>query len=135
VALALRTAHPPSQNLTWTRKNARAFPRYNGPSFQEAPVLSLLVASALVVSIERVHPPDYSESSLCDLWAGARCYATQCLSDRKQRCTSESAKCRGANASTVPPPRADRVAACAKALLTSKCGEPLPAECEGVDYP
>jgi hypothetical protein len=98
-------------------------------------MLSLLVASSLVVSIEAVAPPDYSERSLCDLWAGARCYATECLRDRRQQCTSESSKCRHANSSTVPPTRADRVAACAKALLTTKCGDPLPAQCEGVEYP
>jgi hypothetical protein len=98
-------------------------------------VLSLLLSSALFVSIEAVSPPDYSERSLCDLWAGARCYATECLPDRKVRCTSESAKCRGANRSTVPPSRADRVAACAKALLTARCGDPLPSQCEGVEYP
>ena len=98
-------------------------------------MLSLLVASALAVSVQAVSPPDYSERSLCDLWAGARCYATVCMPDRKVRCTSESIKCRHARSSTVPPARADRVAPCAKALLNAKCGDPLPAACAGVEYP
>jgi hypothetical protein len=98
-------------------------------------VLSLLVASVLVVSIEAVQPPDYSERSLCDLWAGARCYVTACLPDAKQRCASDSVKCGGARSSSVPPSRADAVAACAKALLKGKCGDPPPSECQGVNYP
>jgi hypothetical protein len=99
-------------------------------------MLSLLLSFALVVSsIEAVSPPDYSERSLCDLWAGARCHATECLPDRKARCTSEAARCRGADVSSVPPSRAEQVAACARALLTAKCGDPLPVQCEGVEYP
>ena len=98
-------------------------------------MLSLLVASALAVSVQAVSPPDYSERSLCDLWAGARCDAAACLPDHKARCTSESVKCRHARSSTVAPARADRVAACAKALLNAKCGDPLPAACAGVEYP
>ena len=50
-------------------------------------MLSLIVASALVMSIEGVQPPDYSERSLCDLWAGARCHVTACLPDAKKQCT------------------------------------------------
>lgn len=98
-------------------------------------MLSLLVASAFILSVERVQPPDYSERRLCDLWAGARCYATACMPDGKERCASESAKCRHAGTATVSTERADRVAACAKALLQGRCGDPLPKECEGVDYP
>ena len=98
-------------------------------------MLSLIVASALVMSIEGVQPPDYSERSLCDLWAGARCHVTACLPDAKKQCTSDSARCRGTHSSSVPASRSDAVAACAKALLKAKCGDPLPSECEGVTFP
>lgn len=98
-------------------------------------MLSLLVASALVVSMEGVQPPDYSERSLCDLWAGARCHVTACLPDARKQCSADSAKCRGAVSTTVPPSRAEPVAACAKALLKGKCGDPPPPECKGLEYP
>lgn len=95
----------------------------------------LLVASALILSVSGVRPPNYSEKSLCDLWAGARCHATACMPDGKQRCSSESSACRGRDESTVSSERAERVAACARALLQSRCGDPAPAECSGVEGP
>lgn len=95
----------------------------------------LFAASALVLLFTGVTPPNYSDKGLCDLWAGARCYATQCLPDGKQRCTADSAQCRGRGDHTVSQERADRVAACAKALLQGRCGDPLPPECSGVDAP
>ena len=98
-------------------------------------MLSLIVASALVVSIEGVDPPEYSERSLCDLWAGARCHVTSCLPDAKKQCAADSARCRGTQSSSVPSSRSDVVAACAKALLKGKCGDPPPAECQGVTFP
>lgn len=95
----------------------------------------LFAASALVLLFTGVNPPDYSEKGLCDLWAGARCYATQCLPDGKQRCTQDSAQCRGRGDATVSADRAERVAACAKALLKGRCGDPAPEECAGVESP
>jgi hypothetical protein len=79
-----------------------------------------------------VKPDNYTEKSLCDLSAGAACHASACLKDSKERCTQASRKCRGTTRATVPKDRADRTAACAKAMLKSKCGAPSPAECEGV---
>ena len=98
-------------------------------------MLSLIVASALVVSIEGVQPPEYSERSLCDLWAGARCYVTSCLPDAKKQCATDSSRCRGTHAVSISPSRSDAVAACAKALLKGKCGDPPPTECQGVTFP
>ena len=95
----------------------------------------LLVTSTLVLSLAGVKPPHYSEKGLCDLWAGARCYATSCEKDAKLRCTSEASQCRGRTEASVPDERAERVAACARALLKSRCGDPTPAECEGVESP
>ncbi|MBX5482948.1 MAG: hypothetical protein IRZ16_14075 [Myxococcaceae bacterium] len=95
----------------------------------------LLAATALLFTVG-VHPGEYSEKSLCDLWAGARCHATACMPDGKQRCADVSAQCRGASNATVPSKdHAERVATCARALLKAHCGDPLPAECEGVDGP
>ena len=99
-------------------------------------MLSLIAASALLLSVSGATPPDYSEKSLCDLYAGARCHASSCLPDAKERCTQVSSQCRGRTRyETVPPSRAERVAACAKALLTQTCGAPTPPECNGVDAP
>ena len=74
----------------------------------------LLVTSTLVLSLAGVKPPHYSEKGLCDLWAGARCYATSCEKDAKLRCTSEASQCRGRTEASVPDERAERVAACAR---------------------
>lgn len=95
----------------------------------------LFAASALVLLFTGVNPPNYSDKGLCDLWAGARCYSTQCLPDGKQRCTADSAQCKGRGDHTVSQEHADKVAACARALLKGRCGDPLPPECSGVDTP
>lgn len=96
----------------------------------------LLVASALVLSVSGVSPPNYSEKGLCDLWAGARCHATSCMPDAKERCTQASLQCRGLDRyTTASPDRAERVSACALAMLKTRCGDPAPAECSGVDGP
>lgn len=94
----------------------------------------LFAASALILSMG-VQPPNYSEKGLCDLWAGAKCHANACKSDGKQRCTSASSACRNSSSATVSPDRAERVAACARAMLQSRCGDPEPSECSGVDAP
>lgn len=95
----------------------------------------LLVASTLVLSLAGVKPPDYSEKDLCDLWAGARCHATACMPDGQQRCVSESAQCVHSTGQAVPMDHAEKVAGCARALLKARCGDPMPAECEGVQGP
>lgn len=98
-------------------------------------LVRLFAASALILSLSGVQPPNYSEKGLCDLWAGARCHATACLPDGKKRCEAESQQCRGRGGATVSGERAERVSACAKALLKARCGDPAPAECSGVDAP
>lgn len=95
----------------------------------------MLFASALVLSLSGVQPPAYSEKGLCELWAGARCQATSCLPDGKKRCATDSAQCRGRTEQPVPDDRAQKVAACARALLQATCGAPAPAECDGIDSP
>lgn len=95
----------------------------------------MLVASALVLTMSGVQPPSYSEKGLCELWAGARCHASACLPDGKQRCAADSVQCRGKAEQPVPEERAGRVVACARALLQASCGGPSPAECAGVDAP
>jgi hypothetical protein len=42
---------------------------------------------------------------------------------------------RGKSRATVTGERARKVAACAKAMLKMKCGEPQPAECNDVTGP
>lgn len=91
--------------------------------------LSAVVASVLI-SASGAKPEEYTERSLCDLWAGAQCHATSCLEDGKQRCATVSRKCRDAGKSTVPKERADRTAACARALLAQACGAPTPEACK-----
>jgi hypothetical protein len=96
----------------------------------------LLAASALILTISGAKPPDYSEKALCDLYAGAQCHATSCLPDAKERCTAVSVQCRDRTRErTVSTDRAERVAACARALLANACGAPIPAECNGVSGP
>jgi len=91
---------------------------------------ALLLAGALISSSEGVKPPDYTERSLCELWAGAQCQQMQgCSENAKERCQAESKRCRAQPRTTVSKERADRVAECAKALLKQKCGEPLPQAC------
>jgi hypothetical protein len=93
----------------------------------------LVVTAALVASLTTVAPPDYSEKGLCDLWAGARCHATSCLPDAKQRCEADSRRCRGRGGAAVSPARAEKVAACARALLQARCGDPAATGCDELD--
>ena len=90
---------------------------------------------ALLLLVSGAKPGDYTEKNLCDLWAGAHCPATSCMKDAKERCATVSRRCRGTGRQTVSKDRADRTAACAKALLAAKCGAPQPSECENVSAP
>ncbi len=94
--------------------------------------MSLVVAGSLALTLLAAKPDNYTERSLCDLAAGATCHVTACLKDAKERCLAASKKCRGTTRATVPKERAEKTAACAKATLKVKCGEPAPAECTDV---
>ncbi len=74
-------------------------------------------------------PGEYTEKSLCDLWAGAQCHATSCQKDAKERCAEASARCRNTSARPVPKETAEKTAECAKATLQQACGAPPPAVC------
>jgi hypothetical protein len=95
----------------------------------------LLFVSALLLQVAAVQPGEYSERSLCHLWAGARCHATSCQPDAKQQCLRDSQVCSGRGAAAVEQARAERMAACARAMLNAKCGDPAPQECAGVSTP
>jgi hypothetical protein len=92
-----------------------------------------LALSVMLLSSQGTKPNEYNEKYLCDLYAGAQCYATSCQKDGKQRCEQVSKPCKAASRKTpVTKDRAERTAACAKAILQSKCGSPAPSECSGV---
>ena len=95
----------------------------------------LLVKGALLLFLAGAKPDEYTERSLCDLWAGAQCYATSCMKDAKERCMAVSKRCRDTSRQSVPKERADRTAECAKAMLRGQCGGAAPPECSGVDGP
>lgn len=97
--------------------------------------MSIAACSALILLLSSAKPEDYTERSLCDLWAGAQCYATSCLKDAKERCATVSRRCRHSSRAVVPKERAEKTAACAKALLKGKCGDPSPPECADVTGP
>lgn len=92
-------------------------------------------STALLLLVGGARPPDYTQRSLCDLWAGAHCQATSCMQDSKERCQLASRKCRQASRQVVSRDRADRAVACAKALLKGPCGGPPPSECSEVSSP
>ena len=98
-------------------------------------MLAALMLSGAMFLSQGVRPPDYSEKSLCDLWAGAQCAVASCGENAQDRCKQESKMCRGKSRSAVGGEHARRVAACAKAKLKLKCGAPTPAECDGVYGP
>ena len=91
-------------------------------------------AAAFVLSISAgTKPNTYSERWLCDLWAGAQCHATSCQKDGRARCEAVSKQCEGTSrTATVDASRAERKAACARALLKAPCGSSKPAECDGL---
>lgn len=92
-----------------------------------------LALGVMLLTAQGTKPDEYNEKWLCDLYAGAQCYATSCQKDAKERCEQVSKPCQKTSRKTpVTKDRADRTAACAKAILQSKCGAPLPSECSGV---
>lgn len=95
----------------------------------------LLAAAAafLLQSSVGTKPNTYNERWLCDLWAGAQCHATSCQKDGKERCQAVSKQCKDTSRKNpVDAQRAEKKAACAKALLLRNCGEAKPPECEGL---
>ncbi len=93
----------------------------------------LATAAAFVLSTSAgTKPNTYSERWLCDLWAGAQCQATSCQKDGKARCEAVSKQCEATSReATVDGARAERKAACARALLKQSCGASKPPECDG----
>ena len=94
----------------------------------------LATAAAFVLSISAgTKPNTYNERWLCDLWAGAQCHATSCQKDGKVRCEAVSKQCEATSrTSTVDASKAEKKAACARALLKGTCGASKPPECEGL---
>jgi hypothetical protein len=90
-------------------------------------------AAAFVLSTSAgTRPNTYSERWLCDLWAGAQCHATSCQKDGKDRCSAVSKQCKETSRRvTVDSARAEKKAACARALLKQACGSAKPPECDG----
>ncbi len=96
-------------------------------------MLFATAAAALLSLSSGTKPNTYSERWLCDLWAGAQCTAQSCKKDGRARCEAVSKQCESTSrASTVDAAKADRKAACARALLTTGCGAATPSECEGL---
>ncbi len=92
-----------------------------------------LALGMLLLTSQGTKPDEYNEKWLCDLYAGAQCHATACQKDGKARCEQASKPCQTSSRKTpVSKERAEKTAACAKAILQSKCGAPSPAECSGV---
>ncbi len=91
------------------------------------------LAAAFLLTSSATKPEQYSERWLCDLWAGAQCHASSCAKDAKDRCMAASKQCNDTSRSTaVNKERADKQAACARALLKEPCNAPKPAECDGL---
>lgn len=96
-------------------------------------MLISLAASLLLSTSSGTRPNTYSERWLCDLWAGAQCHATSCQKDGKERCQAVSKQCQETSRkSEVDAARAQKKAACARALLSQACGSPKPPECDGL---
>lgn len=90
-------------------------------------------AAIVLSSSSGVKPDTYSERWLCDLWAGAQCHASSCQKDGKARCEAVSKACNDTSKKEpVSRERAEKQAACARALLKVACGAPRPAECDGL---
>lgn len=95
-----------------------------------------MLAAALTVFVSLstgTAPNTYNERWLCDLWAGAQCHATSCEKDGKERCMAVSKQClETSKRAPVEPAKAEKRAACARALLKQACGSPKPAQCDGL---
>ena len=97
---------------------------------------ALLVSGTVMLSTaQSTAPGTYNEKWLCDLWAGAQCYQTSCQKDAKAQCETVSRRCRGRTHAAVSQDRAEKTAACAKAMLQAACGAPTPSECSGISPP
>jgi hypothetical protein len=96
----------------------------------------MLIALAATIALSTssgTRPNTYSERWLCDLWAGAQCHATSCQKDGKDRCMAVSKQCQETSRRVeVDAARAQKKAACARALLAQSCGSPKPPECDGL---
>lgn len=94
----------------------------------------IATAAALLLSLSSgTKPNTYNERWLCDLWAGAQCAATSCQKDGQERCLAVSKQCSQTSKRTsVDQSRAQKKAACARALLSQTCGSPKPPECDGL---
>jgi len=96
-------------------------------------MLIAFAASLLVSTSSGTRPNTYSERWLCDLWAGAQCHATSCQKDGKDRSLADSKQCQETSKRVeVDSGRAQKKAACARALLAQACGAPKPPECDGL---
>jgi hypothetical protein len=101
-------------------------------------MLIATMASVLLLSSSGAKPAGppkdtYSERWLCDLWSGAQCHATSCQKDGKERCLASAKQCKETSrTATVSKDRAEKQAACARALLKADCGGAKPAECDGL---
>ncbi len=92
-----------------------------------------ILAATLFLSASGVKADQYSERRLCDLWGAAQCHASSCAKDAKDRCKAAGKQCDSTSKTTVvAKERADKQAACARALLKAACGAPKPAECDGL---
>lgn len=94
----------------------------------------LATAAAFLLSTSAgTKPNTYNERWLCDLWAGAQCHATSCQKDGKVRCEAVSKQCDATSPKAgVDLVRAEKKAACARALLKEECGGKKPPECDGL---
>ncbi len=91
------------------------------------------LAAAMLVTSSGTKPNTYNERWLCDLWASAQCHASSCTKDAKEKCSASGKQCKDTSKKVaVAKDRADKQAACARALLQAACGAPKPAECEGL---
>ena len=96
----------------------------------------MLIAAAAALALtfsSGTKPNTYSERWLCELWAGALCHSTSCQKDGKDRCQAVAKQCADTSKRTpVEPSKAEKKAACARALLKQECGGAKPAECDGL---
>ncbi len=98
-------------------------------------ILGAMLLSA-AISGQLGSPGQYTSKSLCQLWAGAMCERARCAEGMHERCVEEGLRCQGLTGETiVSEERAAQVSRCARALLLSSCGDPTPAECDGVTEP
>jgi hypothetical protein len=95
----------------------------------------LLLAATLLLPLSAEASRPFSARDLCEVWAAAQCHATSCHEDGRERCTAESRKCPSQSRTAAARQRADQVAACARALLRGRCGDPTPEECSSVTGP